>query len=321
MNLYPFKFEPILKEKIWGGSKIKDLLSRSQLNKGLIGETWELSTIEGNESLISNGEFKKHSLKELINSASEEILGLDILNKYGKDFPLLIKYIDANQDLSVQVHPNDELAKAKHDSKGKTESWYIMQSDEKSKIYYDLKKGVSKDDFIKAINDDSTLDLINHKNVSKGDFFHIPAGTVHTIGKGNLILEIQQASDITYRIFDFNRKDDNGNKRELHLEDALEAISFGNAPNNNTKSKDSLELTNNDYYKIAKLGLSNSYIKFQSNNRLKVIISIKGSGNIISDNNVKTEINYSDVILIPAGLKAFEISTEENMELLIVTLN
>ncbi|MGM0582198.1 MAG: type I phosphomannose isomerase catalytic subunit [Bacteroidota bacterium] len=321
MNLYPLKFKPILKEKIWGGSKIKDILSRGKLNEGKIGETWELSTIEENESIVSNGVLKGQTLNELIEKHPKEILGEDIVTKYRKDFPLLIKYIDANQDLSVQVHPNDKLAKERHNSKGKTESWYIMQSDKDSKIYYDLKEGVSKTDFTNAINNDNTLDLINQKNVKEGDFFHIPAGTVHTIGKGNLILEIQQASDITYRIFDFNRTDDKGNKRELHIEDALEAINYEKTNNDRADVQNPNILNNNPYYKISKIEIENSSLKFENNSQLKILISVKGKGEIKSKNDETTAINYSDIILIPAALPEFSITAEENMELLIVTLN
>jgi mannose-6-phosphate isomerase len=321
MHLYPFKFEPILKEKIWGGSKIKEMLRRGQFDEKPIGETWELSTIESNESIVSNGEYKGQSLMELLNSAPREILGSDIFSKYGKNFPLLIKYIDANKDLSVQVHPNDKIAERKHGSKGKTESWYILQSDGGSKIYYDLKKGVRKDDFIKAIDDDNTIDLINEINVTVGDFFHIPAGTVHTIGKGNLILEIQQASDITYRIFDFNRKDDEGKSRELHLDDALEAVNFEKSIIDQAEIESANELIDNAYYKIAKLDLEKQDKNFENNNQLKIIISVKGKGVIISPNENMTEIDYSDVILIPAGLSEFTISTEEHLELLLVSLN
>ena len=225
MNLYPLKFKPILKERLWGGTKLKDVLGKP-IENDITGESWELSTVKGDISIIANGDFSGRSFQDLINTHAEELLGRSVVERFGEDFPILIKFIDAKQDLSIQLHPNDDLAKERHDSFGKTEMWYVMNADENANLIVGFNKDVDKEEYTKSIENDTLLDLLNYEKVTEGDTFFINTGKIHAIGAGVLLAEIQQTSDVTYRVFDFNRKDKNGSLRELHTEMALDAIDY-----------------------------------------------------------------------------------------------
>lgn len=223
--MYPLKFQPILKERLWGGTKLKDVLSKP-ITSDITGESWELSTVKGDVSIVANGELAGTSLQEIIESNATELLGKGVVERFGTDFPILIKFIDAKQDLSIQLHPNDALAKKRHDSFGKTEMWYIMDADPGANLIVGFNKDVDKVEYSKSIENDSLLDLLNYEQVKEGDTFFINTGKIHAIGAGVLLAEIQQTSDVTYRVFDFNRKDKNGNLRELHTGLALDAIDY-----------------------------------------------------------------------------------------------
>ncbi|WP_339716268.1 type I phosphomannose isomerase catalytic subunit [uncultured Kriegella sp.] len=223
--MYPLKFNPILKERLWGGTKLKDVLGK-EIPNDITGESWEISTVPGDISVVSNGELMGTSLQELIDQSGEEVLGKSVVERFGKEFPILIKFIDAKQDLSIQLHPNDELAKKRHNSFGKTEMWYIMNADKAASLIVGFNKDVSKEEYAKSLEDDSLLELLNYEKVKEGDTFFINTGKIHAIGAGVLLAEIQQTSDVTYRVFDFNRRDKNGNLRELHTEQALDAIDY-----------------------------------------------------------------------------------------------
>lgn len=223
--MYPLKFFPILHERLWGGTKLKDLLHKPSASD-IVGESWELSTVKDNVSIIANGEHKGTSLQDLIDTYGERLLGKSVVDRFGTDFPILIKFIDAKQNLSIQLHPNDELAKERHDSFGKTEMWYIMDADPEANLIVGFNKDVSKEEYANSLKNDELLDLLNYEKVQEGDTFFINTGKIHAIGAGVLLAEIQQTSDITYRVFDFNRRDANGNLRELHTEMALDAIDY-----------------------------------------------------------------------------------------------
>ncbi len=225
MNLYPLKFQPILKERLWGGTKLKDVLGKP-ITSDITGESWELSTVKGDISIIANGDFSGRSFQDLIDTHPEELLGKSVVERFGKGFPILIKFIDAKQDLSIQLHPNDKLAKERHSSFGKTEMWYVMNVDENASLIVGFNKDVTKEVYSKSLKSDTLLDLLNYEEVEEGDTFFINTGKIHAIGAGVLLAEIQQTSDVTYRVFDFNRKDKNGNLRELHTEMALDAIDY-----------------------------------------------------------------------------------------------
>ncbi|MCM4158684.1 mannose-6-phosphate isomerase [Antarcticibacterium flavum] len=222
---YPLKFRPILKEKIWGGKKLVEILNKKS-GSGELGESWEISGVKGDISIIENGVHSGSTLKELLEEYKEALVGKKVYKTFGNEFPLLIKYIDAKTELSVQLHPNDALARKRHDSFGKTEMWYIMQADEGAKINIGFTHTISKDEYLDHLEKGRITNLLNFEEVKKGDTFFINTGKVHAIGAGVLLAEIQQTSDVTYRIYDWDRVDAEGNSRELHTEQALDAIDF-----------------------------------------------------------------------------------------------
>ena len=226
IELYPLKFDPILKEKIWGGTKLGTVLDKPTGDSENMGESWEISGVEGNISVVSEGDLKGRTLVELINEYKGELIGEHVYEKFGDKFPLLIKFIDANDDLSIQVHPDDELAQKRHNSFGKTEMWYVVDAEEGATLISGFKKQTNKEEYLRIFEEGNLTDILNSEDVVNDDVFFLPAGRVHTIGKGLLIAEIQQTSDITYRIYDFDRVDKNGVGRELHVEEAVDAIDY-----------------------------------------------------------------------------------------------
>ena len=223
--IHPLKFRPILKERLWGGTKLKEVFGKP-IESDITGESWELSTVKGDISVVANGSLEGKSLQDLIDSNAEELLGKSVVERFGKEFPILIKFIDAKQDLSIQLHPNDALAKERHDSFGKTEMWYIMDADPKAELIVGFNKDVTKEEYAESVANDTLLDLLNYEQVKEGDTFFINTGKIHAIGAGVMLAEIQQTSDVTYRVFDFNRKDKDGNLRELHTDLALDAVDY-----------------------------------------------------------------------------------------------
>ncbi|CAG2533279.1 mannose-6-phosphate isomerase [Maribacter dokdonensis] len=223
--IHPLKFKPILKERLWGGTKLKEVFGKP-IESDITGESWELSTVPGDISVVANGSLEGKSLQELIDSNGEELLGKSVVERFGKEFPILIKFIDAKQDLSIQLHPNDALAKERHNSFGKTEMWYIMDADPKAELIVGFNKDVTKEEYAESVANDTLLDLLNYEQVEEGDTFFINTGKIHAIGAGVMLAEIQQTSDVTYRVFDFNRKDKDGNLRELHTDLALDAVDY-----------------------------------------------------------------------------------------------
>ena len=225
MKLYPLKFKPILKERLWGGTKLKDVLNKP-IKSDITGESWELSGVKGDISQVSNGDLEGTSLQDLLDDQAEALMGKSVVDRFGKEFPILIKFIDAKQDLSIQLHPNDELAKKRHNSFGKTEMWYIMDADPGAKLIVGFNRDVEKAEYVKSIEEGTLTELMNYEEVDEGDTFFINTGKIHAIGAGVLLAEIQQTSDITYRVFDFNRRDKDGNLRELHTSLAIDAIDY-----------------------------------------------------------------------------------------------
>jgi mannose-6-phosphate isomerase len=222
---YPLIFKPIFKERIWGGTKLKDVLNKS-ISSELTGESWEISSVKGDVSVINNGELKDKSLNEVINSFPNEILGTEVYKKFDKEFPLLFKYLDAREDLSIQVHPNDQLAMKRHNSFGKTEMWYVIQADNEARIIVGFNEESSREEYLENLKKNTLLSILDKIEVKEGEVFFLETGTVHAIGAGMIIAEIQQTSDITYRLYDFDRVDAEGNKRELHIDLALDAINY-----------------------------------------------------------------------------------------------
>lgn len=309
MKLYPLQFEPILKERIWGGQKLKTILNKPITSK-ITGESWELSTVEGDVSVVANGEYKGKSLSELINDNPNEILGTEVHQQFGKQFPLLFKYLDAREDLSIQVHPNDELAKKRHNSFGKTEMWYVMQADKEARIIVGFKENSNADNYLENLENKSLLSILDDVKVEEGDVFFLETGTVHAIGAGLVIAEIQQTSDITYRLYDFDRVDAAGNQRELHVDLALEAINYNKVDTHkkyDKKLNESNTVVDCPYFTTNFLPLDGEISVDKPGNTFTVYMCVDGSFELES-NGEKFEYIKGDTILIPAALKTFSIN-------------
>ena len=305
MNLYPLTFTPIFKERIWGGEKLQKELQKP-VNQPLIGESWEISTVKGDISIINNGPLRGTSLQALIEESPEALLGTKVYKQFGKDFPLLIKFIDAAQDLSIQVHPNDELAKKRHNSFGKTEMWYIMDSAPKASIIIGFNRDVTQEEYQQYLNEKTLTQLLNYEKISRGDMFFIPAGKIHAIGAGVLLAEIQQTSDITYRVYDFDRKDK-----------ALEAIDF--------KKRDDFrnfyeKIENQPNLAVASPYFTTSFLKITqptsfelSKDSFHIYIIVEGDGSLLY-RDYEISIKKGDSVLVPAYCN--EISLRGSLEML-----
>ncbi|MBO4370042.1 MAG: class I mannose-6-phosphate isomerase [Paludibacteraceae bacterium] len=222
-RLYPISFTPILKPLIWGGSRIGAYKGLDIATEG-IGESWELSAVDESQSVVAEGPLQGYTLHDLIVEYQELFVGEKVYQRYGDHFPLMVKLIDAAEDLSIQVHPDDEMAHKRHQTNGKTEMWYIIDAAPESRLYTGLKRGTSPEDVKRHLQDHTLCDVLNYESTKPGDVFMIPAGRVHSIGSGILLAEVQQSSDVTYRLWDYDRRDAQGNPRQLHIDLALEAI-------------------------------------------------------------------------------------------------
>ncbi len=320
MVLYPLKFYTIFKDKIWGGDKIKTVLKKDFSPLPNCGETWEISGVKGNVSVVKEGSLKGKSLIEIIDQFEAGLLGNKVFEKFGTEFPLLIKFIDAKEDLSIQVHPNDLLAKNRHNGFGKTEMWYIFQADEGASLISGFNQKIDKEIYLEKFNSGKLSDILSRESAEAGDVFFIPAGRVHTIGAGILLAEIQQTSDITYRIYDFDRKDDNGNLRELHTQEAIDAINYEYLDTYKTKYN-TVKNTNNQLLSCAYFQ-TNKYVidvplqkEYAHLDSFKILICYKGKS-IIEGIGFSVEMNFGDVILIPANIQKLTIVPKEETEFL-----
>jgi mannose-6-phosphate isomerase len=317
--LYPLKFSPILKDKIWGGTKLKSLFNKQAVTDKL-GESWELSGYEGDESVVTNGFLAGNTLTELIEIYMGELIGDSIFDEYGLSFPLLFKLIDANENLSIQVHPNDEVAAERHNSFGKTEMWYVVDADPGSELIIGFTEECSRETYLKAMAEDRVEDLLHKVTVTKGDVFFIPAGRVHAIGKGVVVAEIQQSSDITYRIYDYKRKDANGKERELHTEEALDVINFEASKQPKTLYTPLLNVTTPlitcDYFTTNLLKfdkeIDRQYAKIDS---FVAYMCLEGTFSIDFEGD-KTSVTKGDTVLIPAGIDDLTLVPDGNVTLL-----
>jgi mannose-6-phosphate isomerase len=305
-KIYPLQFEPILKERIWGGEKLKTLLHKPIISK-ITGESWELSTVEGDVSVIANGDLKGKSLTELIEDLPNEILGTAVYKRFGKQFPLLFKYLDAREDLSIQVHPNDKLAKERHNSFGKTEMWYVMQADADARIIVGFKEDSGKEEYLEHLHNKTLVSILEDVKAKPGDVFFLETGTVHAIGAGLVVAEIQQTSDITYRLYDFDRVDAQGNKRELHVDLALDAVNYSKI--DTYKKYDKVENKSNNivdcpYFTTNFLPLNGEVKVGKNGETFTVYMCIEGSFGIEIQNETYQYKN-GDTILIPAAIESF----------------
>lgn len=314
MLFYPLLFEPIFKERIWGGTKLKEVLNKS-FESNQIGESWELSTVENDISVVVNGVFKGLNLSQLIEKYPTEVLGAKSIQYFGYNFPLLFKFLDAKEDLSIQVHPNDALAKERHQSFGKTEMWYVIQADVNARLVVGFKDKTNKKEYQEHLENKTLVTILNETPVKEGDAFFLETGTVHAIGAGVLIAEIQQTSDITYRLYDWDRVDANGEGRELHTDLALDAINFETTNTKinykNTANK-LVTLVECPFFKTNILQISGKYNWKKTKESFTVLMCTKGSFTI-NMLHFQAEFKKGDTLLIPAILDGFQIIGEVSL--------
>lgn len=316
-TLYPLKFQPILKEKIWGGQKLRTILNKDS-DSTKTGESWEISDVEGDASVVINGKLKGQSLKDLLETYKSDLIGNNNYKAFGNKFPLLIKFIDAKEDLSIQLHPNDELAKKRHNSFGKTEMWYVMQADKDSNLIVGFNQKMTPELYLKNLEDKTLPEILNFDTVKEGDTYFIEVGRVHAIGAGVMLAEIQQTSDITYRVYDWDRVDDNGNERELHIDLAIDAFNFNMKDNfrvnYNSLKNQSNKMVSCPYFTTNFIQLDGKIDKQNSVDSFIIYMCVNGVVDIQFAQGIET-ISKGETLLIPAALKSFSL-VSKNAKLL-----
>ena len=310
--MQPIKFQPLLKQTLWGGDKIVTFKHiDSQLEN--VGESWEISGVKDNETIVKEGPLKGKSLNEVVAELKDKLVGKENYQRFGDEFPLLIKFIDARQDLSIQVHPNDEIAHKQGKPRGKTEMWYLMESEPGAKLYCGLKKQITPDQYKEMVDNDTICDALAQYEVKEGDCFFLPAGRIHAIGPGCFLAEIQQTSDVTYRIYDYKRKDKNGNYRELHTKLAAESINYQVENDYRThyvgRLNKGVSLVQCPYFCTAVYDLNEPMtLDYSELDSFVILIGLKGEGKIIDNEGNEVSIMAGDTLLIPATTETLSVS-------------
>lgn len=308
----PLKFNAFLKQTIWGGNKIIPFKHLdSQLEN--VGESWEISGVKDHQTIVSEGEYAGRALNEVVEELKGKLIGESNYEQFGNEFPLLIKFIDARQDLSIQVHPTNEIAKKQGKSCGKTEMWYIMDSDKDAHLRSGLKKKITPAEYKEMVENDTILDAIADYSVKEGDCFFLPAGRIHSIGKGCFLAEIQQTSDVTYRIYDFKRKDKNGNYRELHTDLAAECINYEVLNDYRTvytsQKNQGVSLVHCPYFHTAVYDLDEPMtLDYSELDSFVILIGVKGEGTIVDNEGNETSLRAGETILIPATTNELKVN-------------
>lgn len=305
------KFQPLLKQTIWGGNKIAPFKKIYNSPKG-IGESWEVSGVRGNESIIANGEYAGKKLNELVKILKADLVGKDNYARFANDFPLLVKFIDAREQLSIQVHPNDEQAHKKGELRGKTEMWYVMKSEENASLRTGLTKSITPKEYKDMVENDTITEALTEYKVKEGDVFFLPAGRIHSIGKGCFLAEIQETSDITYRIYDFKRVDKFGNMRELHTEQAAECIDYTVYPDYKThyipKKNEGVEIVRCPYFTTSVYDLTETMtLDYSDLDSFIIFVGLNGNAVITDDIGERVSFSAGESILIPATTKSLKI--------------
>lgn len=318
--MYPLKFEPFLRTMVWGGEKIAPFKG-IKTNQEKIGESWEISGVEGHVSTITNGPLKGRSLQEVIHEYGAELVGSKVRQKFGDEFPLLIKFIDAKEDLSIQVHPNDELAAKTHPGMlGKTEMWYVIGADEGAALLSGLTKEITPDEYEERVRNHTITDVLARHEIKPGDVFYLPAGRIHAICKGAFVAEIQETSDLTYRIYDYGRLGLDGKPRELHIEQAKEAIDYKVYPSYETKYSEIINaetpLVKCSHFTTNLYDLDEGFEKdLSSLDCFFIVICVKGSGKIIdieADGSIHEElVRQGQTVLIPASCNRLRLESDK----------
>ena len=320
---FPLTFNPILKERIWGGNKLTTVFKKGSEKTG-IGESWELSDVEGDISIVSNGPLEGKSLKNLIKTYKGKLVGEKVYEAFGNSFPILIKYIDAKTPLSIQVHPSNELAKTRHNSFGKNEMWYIMEAEDKAELIVGFNQEITQESYKRKLDEGQILEVLNTEEISKGETFYIPTGRVHAIGAGVVLAEIQQTSDVTYRIYDYKRVDvKTGKERELHTELALDAIDYKLHDTYKTsytlKENESSELVYSPYFKTNIIQLKGTMNKdYSSLDSFVIYMCVEGNAEIKCGHKTY-QLNLGQTMLLPATIENVELISN-NSKLLEVFL-
>ena len=307
----PLKFNALLKSTLWGGDKIIPF-KHLDVKQDNVGESWEISGVPGNETVVSDGPYAGKKLNELVVELKGELVGEDNYKRFGDEFPLLIKFIDARQDLSIQVHPTDEIAHRQGKERGKTEMWYLMDSDKDATLLCGLKKQITPEEYAQMVADDTICDAIARYNVKEGDCFFLPAGRIHAIGTGCFLAEIQQTSDVTYRIYDFKRKDKNGNYRQLHTKEAAESINYTVESNYRTEytaaKNQGVALVQCPYFNTAVYDLDEPMtIDYSELDSFVILIGLKGSASITDNEGNTFTLQAGESVLIPASTKELKV--------------
>lgn len=308
------KFEPVFKSVLWGGTRIAEF-------KGIpsqgdhIGESWELSPMAGNESVVAEGALKGETLPALLAKYGKEIMGEKLYERYGEKFPLLVKFIDSTQDLSIQVHPDDELAAQRHNSLGKTEMWYSVVPADGAYLYAGFSQDMNPDKFRAKVADSTIVEALSKYYTKPGDVFFLPAGRVHAIGQGNFVLEIQEASDITYRIYDYNRRDAQGNLRQLHVEESVGAINYADKAQEvkNVTAAAGIEAMVEDcgYFTTTLVNVVGEYqLELAQRESFTILISTKGNLTVVATDGTEYALPQGQTLLVPAEMPAVTLKGE-----------
>lgn len=318
--MYPLKFEPILKQTLWGGDKI---ISFKQLNdtRTEVGESWEISAVEGSESIVTEGPDKGMTLTEVLSKYREELLGEANYARFGVKFPLLVKFIDARQDLSIQVHPSDELAKKRHNSMGKTEMWYVIGADKGAKLRSGFSEQITPKEYKDRVYNNTITEVLQEYDIQPGDVFFLPAGRVHSIGAGAFIAEIQQTSDVTYRIYDFDRKDAKGNARELHTDLAREAINFEVLDDYRTQydvvENEPIELVACPYFTTSLYDMTEEITcDYSELDSFVIFVCVEGSCTLYDNEKNEVSFKAGETVLMPASTQEVTIVPNGKVKLL-----
>ena len=316
MEYYPLKFTPIIKDKIWGGQRLKTLLHKDFGSLPNGGESWELSTVDGNVSIIANGELRGLPLTEAIALLRGELVGNSVYARFGTNFPLLIKFIDANDNLSVQVHPDDAMAAARHGCFGKTEMWYVVASKPGAQLISGFAKQITADDYKPLLDAGKFLETLAVHKVKHGDVFFMPAGRIHAIGRGVMVAEIQQTSDITYRVFDYNRRDAQGRERELHVDAARDAINFDDLDSGKKlyamRHNKRVQVVDCQYFLTGIILVYGDSVRdYSVLDSCVILICVKGAVTVENE-----QLACGETMLVPAAMKHIVVHSDERSEIL-----
>ncbi len=319
--MYPLKFQPVLKQTLWGGDKI---IPFKHLSESLpdVGESWEISAVEGSESVVANGADRGLTLPEMVRKYREELVGESNYSRFGDKFPLLIKFIDAKLDLSIQVHPGDDLARKRHNSFGKNEMWYVMAADPGAKLISGFNREITQKEYKERVQNGTFAEVVQTCDVHPGDVFYVPAGRVHGIGAGTFVAEIQQTSDITYRIFDYNRRDSEGKARQLHISQAMDAINFGDVQDDfrtiyEQAQNEPVEIVASPYFTTSLYDMTEQITcDYSELDSFVIFICVEGSCLIIDDGMNELTLQAGETILLPAAIQEVTIVPRDKVKIL-----